>query len=82
MHYQHPKNGWLPADASRYCRWADAPSLCQIWCKVANGVFAGTNDKGLAVRAANAALVLERQKSGSGAGEEAVAAQRCGGEAD
>ncbi len=65
MHYVWcPANGWDVVDASKHTHLADTPSLRRIWCAVANAVYEETRDEGLAVRAANAAVVSERRRSG------------------
>ena len=53
---------WQPEDAPRHTHKADTPHLCRIWCAVANTVLAETRDEGLAVRAANAAVIRARQR--------------------
>ncbi len=64
MHYEYPANGWQAADALTHTHWADTPSLRSIWCAVANAVYEETRNEGLAVRAANAAVISERRRSG------------------
>ncbi len=55
---------WLSSDARKHTHWADAPPLCRIWCDVANAIFGATGDEHRAVRAANAAVISERRRSG------------------
>ncbi len=64
MHYEHSENGWHASDALKHTHLADTPSLRSIWCAVANAVHEETHDEGLAVRAANAAVISERRRSG------------------
>jgi len=55
---------WQPEDAPRHTHKADTPHLCLLWAEVANSVLAQTADEGRAVRAANAAVLRERQRQG------------------
>jgi hypothetical protein len=50
---------WNPDDAPRHTHKADTPHLCRLWSAVANSVLDETKDDGLAVRAANAAVLRQ-----------------------
>ncbi len=63
MHSDRPPNGWGIADAAKHTYRGDTPSLRRTWCAVANAVYEETRNEGLAVRAANAAVVSERRHS-------------------
>ena len=55
---------WQPEDAPKHTHKADTPHLSRLWAEVANSVLAQTANEGRAVRAANAAVLRERQRQG------------------
>ncbi len=69
MQYQHSQDGWIAVDAPKHTRWADTPFLCRVWRDVAKAIFEATHDEDRAVRAANAAVISERRRSGALGGQ-------------
>ncbi len=55
---------WTPEDAPAHTHKADTPRLRRMWCEVANSVLEETGDEGRAVRAGNAAVAKDKQRSG------------------
>lgn len=47
---------WAPDDATRFTKKAKTPARKQLWADVANSTLQRTENEGLAVREANAAL--------------------------
>jgi hypothetical protein len=47
---------WIPTDATKHTKAADAPAKRVQWSRVANKVLRETGDEGKAIRIANAAV--------------------------
>lgn len=53
---------WTAKDASKHTKKADTPAEKKQWAKTANSVLKSSNDKGKAVRVANAAVAKGTNK--------------------